>query len=305
MVPSAPAANADRVGAVLSSHSLARDQTAGGAGHTDGNRDVTAQPPPPRSGCVYLVGAGPGSPDLITVRGLNLLRRADVVVYDALVHRDLLAEARPDAERLYAGKRGYCVGSTLQETINDVLVSRAREGLTVVRLKGGDPCVFGRGGEEAEYLAERGVPFEIVPGITTAVGACAAAFIPLTHRDAGQSVALVTGHFDPDSPECTLDWAGLARMSNVLIYMGLRHIEKICDRLSAAGMPPDTPAAVVANATLPNQVVVDSPLSQLAADVRAANVPAPAVIVVGDAVRRRSKLLGLAAAVPATQGASA
>ena len=108
----------------MSSHSLARDQTAGGAGHTDGNRDVTAQPPPPRSGCVYLVGAGPGSPDLITVRGLNLLRRADVVVYDALVHRDLLAEAPPDAERVYAGKRGYCVGSTLQETINDVLVNR-------------------------------------------------------------------------------------------------------------------------------------------------------------------------------------
>jgi uroporphyrin-III C-methyltransferase len=302
-----PAANADRVGVVVSSHSLplAGNPTAGGAAHTDGNRPLTAPPPPPRSRCVYLVGAGPGSPDLITVRGLNLLRRADVVVYDALIHRDLLAEARPDAERLYAGKRGYCVGSTLQETINDVLVSRAREGLTVVRLKGGDPCVFGRGGEEAEYLAGCGIHFEIVPGITTAVGACAAASIPLTHRESGQSVALVTGHFDPDSPDCTLDWPGLARMSNVVVYMGLRHIEKVCDRLIAAGMPSDTPAAVVANATLPTQVVIDSPLSRLAADARAAGVPAPAVIVVGDAVRYRSKLLGLAASGPATQGAPA
>jgi uroporphyrin-III C-methyltransferase len=260
----------------------------------------------PHCGTVYLVGAGPGSPDLITVRGLKLLRRADVVVYDALVHAELLAEAPPEAERLYAGKRGYCVGSTLQETINDVLVNRAREGLTVVRLKGGDPCVFGRGGEEAEYLAERGIPFEIVPGITTAVGACAAASIPLTHRDAGQAVALATGHFDPDSPECTLDWSGLARMSNLVVYMGLRHVEKIADRLIAAGMAPDTPAAVVANATLPTQVVIDSPLSLLAAEVRAANIPAPAVVVIGEAVRHRSKLLGLAAAsLPATQGAPA
>jgi uroporphyrin-III C-methyltransferase len=256
-------------------------------------------------GTVYLVGAGPGAPDLITVRGLNLLRRADVVVYDALIHPELVAAASPQAERVYAGKRGYCVGSTLQDTINDLLVNRAREGLTVVRLKGGDPCVFGRGGEEAEHLAEHGIPFEIVPGVTTAVGACAAANIPLTHRDAGQSVALVTGHFDPDSPDCTLDWAGLAAMSNVVVYMGLRHVEKVCDRLMSHGMPPDTPAAVVACATLPDQRVIDSPLSRLAAAVRAAGASAPAVIVVGEAVRYRAKLLGLAASVPALQGASA
>lgn len=256
------------------------------------------------TGTVYLVGAGPGSPDLITVRGLNLLRRADVVVYDALIHRDLLACAPASAERVYVGKRGYCVGSTLQETINDVLVNRARLGLTVVRLKGGDPCVFGRGGEEAECLAGRGIPFEIVPGVTTAVGACAAASIPLTHRDAGQSVALVTGHFDPDSPDCTLDWASLARMSNVVVYMGLRHIERIAARLIAAGLPPDTPAAAVANATLPNQIVIDSDLSRLAAETRSANLPTPAVIVIGEAVAYRSKLLGFAAtSLIATQGA--
>lgn len=253
---------------------------------------------------VFLVGAGPGSPDLITVRGLKLLRTADVVVYDALVHPELVAEAPPDAERVYAGKRGYCVGATLQETINDVLVNRAWEGLAVVRLKGGDPCVFGRGGEEAEYLADHGVRFEIVPGITTAVGACAAASIPLTHRDAGQTVALVTGHFDPDSPECMLDWPGLARMSNLVVYMGLRHLEKIAARLIEHGLSPDTPAAVVARATLPDQVVIDSPLSQLAAAVRATAIPAPAVIVVGEAVRYRARLLGLAAA-SAPQGASA
>jgi uroporphyrin-III C-methyltransferase len=141
------------------------------------------------AGTVYLVGAGPGSPDLITVSGLNLIRRAAVIAYDALIHRELLTHARPDAEHVFVGKRGYCVGSTLQETINEVLANRAAAGLTVVRLKGGDPCVFGRGGEEAEYLAERGIPFEIVPGVTTAVGACASASIPLTHRDAGQSVA--------------------------------------------------------------------------------------------------------------------
>ncbi|HEY3789234.1 MAG TPA: uroporphyrinogen-III C-methyltransferase, partial [Urbifossiella sp.] len=208
-----------------------------------------------------------------------------------------------DAERVYAGKRGYCVGSTLQETINDVLVNRARGGLKVVRLKGGDPCVFGRGGEEAEYLTERGVPFEFVPGVTTAVGGCASANIPLTHREAGQAVAFVTGHFDPDSLECMLDWPALARMSALMIYMGLRHLEKIAGRLMEAGLAPDTPAAVIANATLPNQIVIDGPLSLLAEEVRKAAVPAPALIVIGETVRYRSKLLGLAAeSLPELQG---
>ena len=252
-----------------------------------GGIDVSA------TGVVSLVGAGPGSPDLITVRGLKRLREADVGVYDALIHPELLAEIRPDAERVYAGKRGYCVGSTLQETICDVLANRAEQGLRVVRLKGGDPCVFGRGGEEAEYLAERGIPFEIVPGVTTAVGACASALIPLTHRDAGQSIALVTGHFDPDSADCTLDWHGLARMSNLVVYMGLRHVAKIAAKLVAAGMSPDTPAAVVENATLPTQRVIDSRLSLLAFAARDAGVKAPAVIVIGEAVAFRSKLLSL------------
>lgn len=251
----------------------------------------------PPAGTVYLVGAGPGSPDLITVRGLRLLRTADVVAYDAIIHPDLLTEVRPDAERVYVGKRGYCVGSTLQETINDVLAHRAKQGLTVVRLKGGDPCVFGRGGEEAEYLAERGVPFEIVPGVTTAVGACAAASISLTHRDAGQAVALVTGHFDPDSPDCTLDWAALAGMSNLVVYMGLRHLDKIVAKLIAAGMPADTPAAVIEKATLPDMRVIDGELATLPALAAVAGVRAPAVIVVGAAVLQspRMAMRGLSA----------
>jgi uroporphyrin-III C-methyltransferase len=242
------------------------------------------------SGTVYLVGAGPGSPDLITVRGLRLLRTADVVCYDALIHPDLLAEIRPDAERVYVGKRGYCVGSTKQETINEVLADRAGRGLTVVRLKGGDPCVFGRGGEEAAYLAERGIRCEIVPGVTTAVGACAAANIPLTHRDSGQAVALVTGHFDPDSADCTLDWESLAKVGQVVVYMGLRHLDKIAARLIAAGLGSDTPAAVIENATLPEQREVVGELATLPALVAEAGIQAPAVIVIGQVVALRSSL---------------
>jgi uroporphyrin-III C-methyltransferase len=244
----------------------------------------------PRPGTVYLVGAGPGAADLITVRGLRLLRAADVVCYDALGCADLLAEARPGAELVHVGKRGYCVGSTRQEAIHDVLVDRARRGLAVVRLKGGDPCVFGRGGEEAEHLAAHGIPFEIVPGVTTAVGACAAANIPLTHRDSGQAIALVTGHHDPDGPDCTLDWPALAGLSNLVVYMGLRHLPRIAAKLADSGMSPDTPAAVIENATLPGERVIDGTLADIAALAAGARVQAPAVVVIGDCVRHRHAL---------------
>ena len=247
------------------------------------------------AGRVYLVGAGPGAADLITVRGLRLLRAADVICYDALGCADLLAEAKPGAELVHVGKRGYCVGSTRQETIHDLMVDRARRGLSVVRLKGGDPCVFGRGGEEAEHLAAHGVPCEIVPGVTTAVGACAAAGIPLTHRGSGQAVALVTGHHDPDGPECTLDWAALAAMSNVVVYMGLRHLPRIAARLSDGGLSPDTPAAVIENATLPHQRVIDGTLADIALLAAAAEIQSPAVFVVGDCVRHRHTLLAAVA----------
>lgn len=244
-------------------------------------------------GTVYLVGAGPGSPDLITVRGLRILGACDVVLHDALLSPDLLSEARPDAELIHVGKRGYCVGSTRQETINEALVRLAREGKSVCRLKCGDPCVFGRGGEEAAVLAEAGVPFEIVPGVTSAVGACAAAGIPLTHRDAGQAVALVTGHHDPDSPDCTLDWDALARMPGLVFHMGVRHVAKIAARLSGSGMSPDTPAALIRSATLPSQEVLVADLRDIGRASSAAAAAGPAVLVVGEVVRFREKLLAL------------
>jgi uroporphyrin-III C-methyltransferase len=237
-------------------------------------------------GTVYLVGAGPGAADLITVRGLRILSSADVVLHDALVSPELLAEARPDARLVSVGKRGYCVGSTKQETINEALVRFAREGRSVCRLKCGDPCVFGRGGEEAEVLAEAGIPFEIVPGVTSAVGACAAAGIPLTHRDAGQGVALVTGHHDPDSPDCTLDWDALARLPGVVFYMAVRHVAKIAARLSDSGLSLDTPAAVIESATLPSQRVLVGDLGDIGRISEGAQVRGPAVFVVGEVVAR-------------------
>jgi uroporphyrin-III C-methyltransferase len=247
------------------------------------------------AGVVYLVGAGPGAPDLITVRGLRLLRTADVVLHDALVSPDLLAEANPGAEILNVGKRGYCVGSTLQESINGTMVRHARDGKSVCRLKCGDPCVFGRGGEEAEALAEAGVPFEIVPGVTSAVGACAAAGIPLTHREAGQAVALVTGHHDPDSPDCTIDWWALARLPGAVFYMAVRHAAKIAAKLAGAGMPHETPAAVIESATLPAQRVLVGNLTDIGGLIDRAGITGPAVLVVGAVVRFRGELLALAA----------
>lgn len=246
-------------------------------------------------GVVYLVGAGPGAADLITLRGLRILRSADVVLHDALLSPELLEEAAPHAEVVSVGKRGYCVGSTKQETINDALVRFAREGKSVCRLKCGDPCVFGRGGEEAAVLAEAGVRCEIVPGVTSAVGALAAAGIPLTHRDAGQAVALVTGHHDPDSPDCTLDWGALARLPGLVFYMGVRHVAKIAQKLSDSGLPADTPAAVVESGTLPAQKVLVADLRGIGRVTDDAGVTGPAVFVVGAVVRHRDKLLNVSA----------
>ncbi len=246
-----------------------------------------------KRGVVYLVGAGPGSPDLITVRGLRILQSADVILTDALIAPELLAEARPNAELVHVGKRGYCVGSTRQETINEALVRFAHEGKSVCRLKCGDPCVFGRGGEEAEVLAEARVPFEIIPGVTSAVGACAAVGIPLTHRATGQSVTLVTGHHDPDSPDCTLDWEALARLPAVVFYMAVRHISKIAARLGDNGMSLSTHAAVIESATLPAQRAFVAELAEIGRVAEDAAISGPAVFVVGEVVRYRERLLGL------------
>jgi uroporphyrin-III C-methyltransferase / precorrin-2 dehydrogenase / sirohydrochlorin ferrochelatase len=244
---------------------------------------------PRGTGMVTLVGGGPGDPGLITVQGRRALAEADVVVADRLGPRELLDELDPDVEVIEAGKSAGAHRLT-QDQINALIVDRALAGSRVVRLKGGDPFVFGRGGEEAEYLAEHGIPCEVVPGVTSALAACAAAGMPLTHRADGQAVALVSGHFDPDTPGCRLDWAALARMSNLIFYMGLRHLDRIAARLVAAGLSPDTPAAVIESATLPNQRVIDAPLSDLPRLAREAAVQAPAVIVVGAAVLRRPVL---------------
>ena len=244
------------------------------------------------SGKVYLVGAGPGSADLITVRGLRLLQTADVLLHDALISQDLIDEASVHAEIIAVGKRGYCVGSTRQETINEALVRLAREGKSVCRLKCGDPCVFGRGGEEAEILAEAGIRFEIVPGVTSAVGACAAAGIPLTHRDVGQAVALVTGHHDPDSPECTLDWQALARLPGLVFYMASRHIARIAAKLCDNGLSPSTPVAIIESGTLEHERIRTGTLADTALSLNPDDVTAPAIFVVGECVRYREKLMG-------------
>lgn len=251
--------------------------------------------PSVKAGVVYLVGAGPGSSDLITVRGLRILRTVDVVLHDALVVGELLTEAKLDSEQIPVGKRGYCVGSTRQETINDVLIRLARAGKSVCRLKCGDPCVFGRGGEEAEVLAEAGVPFEIIPGVTSATSACAAAGIPLTHRAVGQAVVLATGHHDPDSPDCTLDWPALARMPGIVFYMAGRHIARIAERLGDGGMSFDTPAAIIESATLPAQRIITGDLATIGDALDPVSLRGPALLVVGSIVRYRDKLAALMA----------
>jgi uroporphyrin-III C-methyltransferase len=256
-------------------------------------------------GRVYLVGAGPGSPDLITVRALRCLQRADAVLYDALISPDLLREARPDAVMLHVGKRGYCVGSTSQETIHQALVRLARRGLSVCRLKGGDPCLFGRGGEEAEALVEAGISFEIIPGVTSALGAAASANIPLTHRSVGQSVAFATGHYDPASPECTLDWAALARMPTVVFYMGARNVAGIAAKLMDNGLSSATPVALLENGTLDGQRTIVGALATIGEQACSERVQAPALFVVGEVVRYRDKLLSLTADVASTSSPGA
>jgi uroporphyrin-III C-methyltransferase len=233
------------------------------------------------SGLVSLVGAGPGDPELVTVRGLNRLRAADVVVYDRLIHPDLLAEVQDGAERIYVGKAsGFAAVS--QSGIEQLLVERGRAGRRVVRLKGGDPFVFGRGAEEIEALSRAGIPWEIVPGVTSAVAAPAAAGIPVTHRGHASHVTIVTGHEDPSKEEPAVDWGWLARGSGTLvILMGLERLEEHCRRLMAEGLSADTPAAVIASGTLPEQTTVISTLADLPTQVRHAGVRSPAAVVVG------------------------
>jgi uroporphyrin-III C-methyltransferase/precorrin-2 dehydrogenase/sirohydrochlorin ferrochelatase len=248
----------------------------------------------PALGQVHLVGAGPGDPELLTLRAARLLASAEVVVYDHLVGPGVLALIGPTARRIYVGKeRSH---HTLpQEDINGLLVRLAREGRQVVRLKGGDPFIFGRGGEELQMLAEHGVPFEVVPGITAACGVASYAGIPLTHRDFAQSCTFVTGHLKDGSAD--LDWPALARpRQTVVIYMGLSGLQMICERLIAHGLPPHWPAAVVAQGTLAEQRVVAGTLADLAQRVADAGLQSPCLTIVGEVVRLREELAWFGAA---------
>lgn len=239
-----------------------------------------------QGGSVSLVGAGPGDAGLLTLKGLQEIQQADVVLYDALVSDGILSLVRRDAERIFVGKRAQG-DRTPQEDTNALMVRLAREGRRVVRLKGGDPFVFGRGGEELEVLARHHIPFSVVPGITAAVGATAYAGIPLTHRDYAQSAVFVTGHRKADAPD--IEWQTLARSRQTLvIYMGTLKAALIAERLQQYGRPPDTPAAVISHGTQSTQSTAIGTLANLAR--LAENAPKPALIVVGEVVELHEKL---------------
>lgn len=258
-------------------------------------------------GEVYLIGAGPGDPDLLTLRALQLLQQADVVLYDRLVPAAVLERARRDARRIFVGKVVSRPGenaarSTAQEEIHELMIRFARQGLKVARLKGGDPFIFGRGGEEIEALARHGIPHLVVPGITAALGAAASAAIPLTQRGLAQSVTFVMGHIAPqDSP----DWSLLARKGQtVVFYMGVGALEPIVQRLRAAGAPDTLAAALVERATLPEQRVVRGTLAEIPALGRLAGIAPPALLIVGE-VAGTARAAGAAAIAAAAAPAEA
>lgn len=239
---------------------------------------------------VYLIGAGPGDPGLITLKGLRALGRADAVVYDFLSSEELLAHARPDAELIYVGKKAGN-HALPQPEINRLLVRLAKEGKVVARLKGGDPYIFGRGGEEGEELFNAGVPFEEIPGISSTIAGPAYAGIPLTHRTLASSVTLITGHEDPAKPGSVHDWNALARSASTLVFvMGMKNLPEISRNLIAAGMSPDTPAALVHWGTTDHQRSLASTIGELPADAAREGFSNPSVIVVGQVVNMRAKL---------------
>jgi uroporphyrinogen III methyltransferase / synthase len=241
-------------------------------------------------GKVYLVGAGPGDPGLITVKGRECIQKADVLIYDYLASPTLLRHANTKAEMIYVGKKGG--DHTLsQDGINNLIVEKAKTGAIVTRLKGGDPFIFGRGGEEAEVLIKAGIPFEVVPGVTSAIAAPAYAGIPLTHRKFTSTVAFITGHEDPNKDNSNIDWASLAKGIGTLVFlMGVKNLPDIVDQLIKNGKSPETPVALVRWGTTSRQKTVSGNLSDIVERVRAAKFKAPAIIVIGDVVRLREQM---------------
>ncbi len=240
-------------------------------------------------GWVWLCGAGPGDPGLLTLHALNALRQADIVIYDALVQEAILDWA-PQAEHIFAGKRGG-KPSAKQRDISLRLVDLARAGKRVLRLKGGDPFVFGRGGEEAQSLVQHGIPIRIIPGISAGIGGLAYAGIPVTHRDVNQSVTFVTGHDQSGATPSSLDWDAISKGSQVIvIYMGMKHIAQITQKLLSAGRPADEPVGVVTTATTAEQQVLETTLGTICQDIARAALEPPAIICVGRSVLMRQVL---------------
>ncbi|MCW4044393.1 MAG: uroporphyrinogen-III C-methyltransferase [Candidatus Bathyarchaeota archaeon] len=240
-------------------------------------------------GKVFLVGAGPGDPKLLTIKAAELLKTAEVVVYDRLVNTSILKLASENAERMYVGKR-TSKHEVPQEKITELLIEKAREGKRVVRLKGGDPFLFGRGGEEAEALAENKIDFEVVPGVTSAIAVPAYAGIPLTHRDYASSVIIVTGHRAGDSKR-SVDWGKIADAADtIVILMGVESFETIAAKLVESGLSPNTPVAVIEQGTLKQQKSIIGKIGTIAEETKARNVKPPAVIVVGEVVNLRGKI---------------
>ncbi|MGD0855141.1 MAG: uroporphyrinogen-III C-methyltransferase [Dehalococcoidia bacterium] len=245
---------------------------------------------PVKIGKVYLVGAGPGDPSLISVKAVMCLQKADVIVYDQLVSGQILNYSRAEAEKVFVGKT-VKKHFAEQDEINLLLMKKAIQGSTIVRLKGGDPFVFGRGGEEADFLQKNGVPFEVVPGITSAIAVPAYAGIPVTHRGISSSVAIVTGHEDPSKKGSSINWKGLSTGADTLVFlMGMQNLAQIAKRLIECGRKPQTPVAVIKDGTLPVQVMTTGTLQNIAERVKKEGITAPAVIVVGDVVKLRERL---------------
>ncbi len=250
--------------------------------------DCTPPPPPPPLGRVYLVGAGPGDPELLTLRAVRLLQQAQVVVYDHLVSSAVLEFVSPNAQRIYAGKRRN-EHTLRQEEINTLLISLANQGKQVVRLKGGDPFIFGRGGEELQALAAQGIDFEVVPGVTAASGVASYAGIPLTHRDYAQSCIFVTGHLKNGTAD--LDWPSLVRLNQtVVIYMGLGGLPEICRQMMAHGAAANLPIAVVQDGSIASQKVVTGTLIDMPERVVRAGLKSPCLTIIGNVVKLHDEL---------------